>query len=56
MEKKRVLVVDDERDLCDILLFNIQSKGYEAEAVYSAEDALMRIADGRPYDLLWPSG
>ena len=52
MEKKRVLVVDDERDLCDILLFNIQSKGYEAEAVYSAEDALRRIADGRPYDLL----
>ena len=40
MEAKRILVVDDERDLCDILLFNLRAAGYEAEAAYSAEEAL----------------
>jgi len=50
MEQKRVLVVDDERDLCDILLFNLRAAGYQAEAAYSAEEVQqLRIAD---YDLL----
>ena len=43
MEQKQILVVDDERDLCDILLFNLRSAGYQAEAVYSAEEALQQI-------------
>lgn len=43
MEQKRILVVDDERDLCDILLFNLHAAGYQAEAVYSAEEGLNRI-------------
>lgn len=40
MEQKRILVVDDERDLCDILLFNLNAAGFQAEAAYSAEEAL----------------
>lgn len=40
MDKKRVLVVDDEQDLCDILLYNLRKEGYEAESAYSAEEAL----------------
>ena len=43
MEQKQILVVDDERDLCDILLFNLRSAGYQAESVYSAEEALQQI-------------
>lgn len=50
MEKKRILVVDDERDLCDILLFNLRAEGYHAEAAYSAEDALEILQN--PFDLL----
>ncbi|MBQ6433274.1 MAG: response regulator transcription factor [Bacteroidaceae bacterium] len=57
MEKKRILVVDDEQDLCEILTFNLQSAGYEADAARSAEEALMKIeacaaAGEKPYDLL----
>ena len=57
MEQQRILVVDDERDLCDILVFNLQAAGYHAEAAYSAEAALQLIgdgnrSDGKPYDLL----
>ena len=49
MEKKRILVIDDERDLCEILLFNLNAAGYEADAVYSAEEALASVLS---YDLL----
>ena len=57
MEQKRILVVDDERDLCDILLFNLHSAGYLAEAAYSAEDGLEKIAEckltnSKSFDLL----
>ena len=43
MEQNRILVVDDERDLCDILLFNLRAAGYLAEAAYSAEEGLKAI-------------
>lgn len=57
MEQKRLLVVDDERDLCDILLFNLHAAGYQAEAAYSAEEALQQIvncksSNSKLYDLL----
>ena len=45
MEKKRILVIDDERDLCEILLFNLASAGYEVDAAYSAEEALEKIVN-----------
>lgn len=37
---KRILVVDDEQDLCEILKFNLETEGYEVETANSAEDAL----------------
>lgn len=56
-QQKRILVVDDEQDLCDILLFNLSAAGYQAEAAYSAEEALQRIENSKsanrlPFDLL----
>ena len=39
MEKKRILVVDDEQDLCEILLYNLKAAGFEAEAAHSGEAA-----------------
>ncbi len=36
----RILVVDDEEDLCNILKFNLELKGYQVEVAYSAEEAL----------------
>lgn len=42
-------MVDDEQDLCDILLYNLRAAGYQAEAVYSAEEALDKV---QSFDLL----
>ena len=38
----RILVVDDEPDICEILQFNLETEGYEAETARSAEEALER--------------
>lgn len=48
--KKRIFVVDDERDICEILSFNLESEGYEVDVAYSAEDALKRL--GPEHDLV----
>lgn len=47
---KRILVVDDEETLCEVLKFNLEADGYEADVAYSAEEALrLNLAS---YDLI----
>ncbi len=48
--QKRILIVDDEEDLCEILQFNLESEGYITDTAYSAEEALQK--DLRTFDLL----
>ena len=36
----KILVVDDEEDLCEILKFNLEIEGYNVDTAYSAEEAL----------------
>lgn len=38
--KTKILVVDDEEDLCEILKFNLETEGYEVETANSGEEAL----------------
>mgnify|MGYP000587807509 CR=1 FL=1 len=40
MNETRILVVDDEEDLCEILKFNLENEGYEVDTANSAEEAL----------------
>lgn len=46
----RILVVDDEQDLCEILKFNLETEGYEVQTANSAEEAL--TLDLPSFDLL----
>lgn len=50
MATTRILVVDDEEDLCEILKFNLEIEGYDVDTAYSAEDALK--LDISSYNLL----
>lgn len=50
MEKKKILVVDDEEDLCEILRFNLSNAGYQTDVAYSSEEAFSLLKNG--YDLL----
>lgn len=36
----RILVVDDEQDLCEILQYNLETEGYEVHTANSAEEAM----------------
>ena len=40
MNDYRILVVDDEEDLCEILKFNLENEGDEVDTANSAEEAL----------------
>ena len=40
MNEYRILVVDDEEDLCEILKFNLENEGYGVDTANSAEEAL----------------
>ena len=51
MEKnQKILIVDDEKDLCEILEFNLESEGYTIDVAYSGEDALKKPLE--EYDLI----
>lgn len=50
MEIYKILVVDDEPDLCEGLKLNLEIEGYEADTAYSAEEALE--TDLTQYDLI----
>lgn len=50
MNGYRILVVDDEEDLCEILKFNLENEGFAVDTANSAEEALaMQLTD---YNLL----
>lgn len=50
MSVYRILVVDDEEDLCEILKFNLEIEGYDVDTANSAEEALK--LDLTKYNLL----
>lgn len=41
----RILVVDDEKDICDILQFNLEKEGFIVDVATSGEEALEMITD-----------
>lgn len=38
----KILVIDDEEAICEILKFNLEKEGYDVDCAYSAEEALER--------------
>ncbi|WP_374718729.1 response regulator YycF [Parageobacillus toebii] len=46
--EKRILVVDDEKPIADILQFNLQKEGYEVICAYDGEEALQKVEEIMP--------
>jgi DNA-binding response OmpR family regulator len=46
----KILIVDDEEDLCEILQFNLEGEGFETEVANSAAEALKK--DLESFDLI----
>lgn len=49
--KKRILIVEDEKNIADILDYNVQKQGYDTAVAYDGEKGLALALCGRlrPY-------
>ena len=47
-QKKKVLIVEDEKNIVDILRFNLQRSGYDTVEAYDGEDGLEKARTGNP--------
>jgi len=56
--KRRILVVEDEKDIRELVRFHLEQDGYEVAEAETGEDALRRVAGERPalvvLDLMLP--
>lgn len=43
MNEVQILIVDDEKDICEILAFNLENEGWKVLSAHSAEEALSRL-------------
>ena len=50
MAADRILIVDDEETLCEVLKLNLEIEGYDVDVAYSAEEAL--AMDLKVYSLI----
>ena len=50
MTTERILIVDDEETLCEVLQLNLENEGYDVDIAFSAEEAL--ALDLKGYSLI----
>ena len=50
MATERILIVDDEETLCEVLQLNLENEGYDVDIAFSAEQAL--ALDLKQYSLI----
>ena len=50
MKTERILIVDDEETLCEVLKLNLENEGYDVDIAFSAEQAL--TLDLKNYSLI----
>lgn len=41
-QNQKILIIDDEEDICEILQFNLEGEGYITDIAHSAEEALRK--------------
>ncbi len=52
MDKPKILIVDDDLNICEILTYSLNNNGYEAKSVNSAEEAIKEIKGGGSFSLI----
>lgn len=48
MDKTKILIVDDDRNICELLRLYLEKEGYETQLAYDGEQALERFAADKP--------
>ena len=42
---EKILIVDDDKSICEILEFNLKNEGFDIDTAYSAEEALKKLSN-----------
>ena len=48
MESKKILVVDDEKDIVEIISMHLEREDYEVTGAYDGQEALQKIISQKP--------
>ncbi len=48
MDSKKVLIIEDEKSISDIIKFNLKKEGFEVETAYDGQDGLEKALTGKP--------
>ena len=51
MAKEKILVVDDEEDILELVRYNLSREGYQVTGTLTGEDALRKVRSD-PFDLI----
>ena len=45
---KKILVVDDEKPISDIIKFNLTKEGFDVDTAYDGEEAIKKVDEYNP--------
>jgi two-component system response regulator VicR len=48
MESKKILIIEDEKAISDIIKFNLAKEGFDADTAYDGQDGLEKALAGKP--------
>lgn len=58
LDKKKILIVDDDPETCMLLSLLLNRKGYETDVIYTGQEAINRIEEKKPdliiFDIMMP--
>ncbi len=52
MDKKKILVVDDETDFLEMIKLRLEASGYEVDTAIDGEEGLRKVKEGKPSAIL----
>ena len=53
METKRILILDDEEEICFLLASLLSQMGYETDYVHTLDDGTRKLSAEPPFDLIF---
>lgn len=48
MEAKKILIIEDEKSISDIIQFNLKKEGFETDSAHDGEEGLEKALNGNP--------
>lgn len=53
MDATRILILDDEREICFLLATLLNQMGYQTDCAYNLDDGMQKLSTEDPFDLIF---